>query len=90
MPGRTIDAIAFAPDSVKIEMTEAAGFDTDITLPVSYTPGDLHDVAEGPGDTADPAPAANTTAVDGAEPAIVAAQTADTRRAPTARSTTCR
>ena len=82
VPGRTIDAIDFSPDSVKIKVTEAAGFDTDTTVPVTYTPGDLHDVAEGPGDLADPAPAADTTAVDGAEPAIVAAQTEDTAPGP--------
>ncbi len=35
-------------------------------------------MAEGPGDTADPAPAASGTAADGASPALVEAETADT------------
>ncbi len=79
VPGRTIDSVAFQPDSVKIRVQEiSSGFDTDTTVPVSYTPGDVTDVAEGPGDTADPAPAANTTATDSASPAVVSAETADT------------
>jgi hypothetical protein len=71
-------SIAFEPDSVKLRVAEGSSYNTDITLPVSYTPGDLSDVAEGPGDTSDPAPAASTTAVDGASPVIVEAETGDT------------
>jgi hypothetical protein len=75
--GRSIESIAFGPDSVQIRIGESAGPDTDTTLPVSYTPGDVADIPEGPGDTADPAPAADVEADDGAGPAIVAGETVD-------------
>lgn len=75
-------SIAFDPDSVKLRIAEGSGYDTDVTLPVSYTPGDLTDIAEGPGDSADAAPAAGGTAADGAKPAIVEAETADTQGSP--------
>ena len=75
-------SIDFEPDSVKLRIAEGSAYDTDVTLPISYTPGDLTDVAEGPGDTADAAPAAGGTAVDGAKPVIVEAETADTQGSP--------
>jgi hypothetical protein len=75
--GRTIQSIAFGPSSVQIRVDEGPGSDTDTTLPVSYTPGDVTDVAEGPGDGVDAAPAANVVAADGAGPAIVAGETVD-------------
>jgi hypothetical protein len=74
-------AIAFDPQSVQLRVAEGFAYDTDVTMPVSYVPGDLTDVAEGPGDTVDAAPPAAVVAADGAEPAIVEAKTADTQGA---------
>lgn len=75
--GRTVQSIAFGPDSVQIRVGEGPGPDTATTLPVSYTPGDVADIPEGPGDTAAAAPAANVVAADGAGPAIVGGATVD-------------
>ena len=61
-------------------MEDPAQFDTDATPDVSYDagPGDLHDEAEGIGDTTADAPCVATeTPLDKAAPILVAAKTAD-------------
>lgn len=83
--GRSIVATDFAGDRVALTLAEVgAGFDTDATPAVAYTPavaGDptnLRDVPEGPGDTADEvAGLASVVAADGAAPSIVSAATGD-------------
>ena len=80
--GSQPDDVLLGADSVQLLVAEGPDYDTDATKAVSYTPGDLHDEAEGPGDTTDPAPAASTTADDGVGPAIVAAETVDSEGSP--------
>ena len=80
--GRTLGANAsFAGATTQIPFAEdPAQFDTHVTPQVSYddVAGDLHDVAEGTGDTTADAPAvAAETPLDKAPPVLVAAKTAD-------------
>lgn len=78
VPGHTVESVAFGPDHVALRIQEGGSPDTDARPNVSYVPGDLHDVAEGPGDTVDQAPGASLQADDGAGPAVVSAGTGDT------------
>ena len=80
--GRTMGPnVSFNGARTRVPFTEdAAQFDTHDTPVVSYDagPGDLHDVAEGDGDTTEDAPSvAAQAAVDKAPPIIVAAKTSD-------------
>ncbi len=80
--GRTLGAnVSFGASTTRIPFAEdPAQFDTDATPLVSYDdgPGDLHDIAEGAGDTTADAPAvAAETPLDKAAPILVAAKTAD-------------
>jgi hypothetical protein len=80
--GRTLGAnVSFSGATTRVPFTEdPAQFDTHDTPQVSYDagPGDLHDVAEGAGDTTADAPAVATeTPLDKAPPVLVAAKTAD-------------
>ena len=80
--GRTLGAnVSFPANATRVPFTEdPAQFDTDAPPNVSYDsgPGDLHDVAEGTGDTTADAPSvAPETPTDKAAPILVAAKTAD-------------
>jgi hypothetical protein len=82
IPGRTLGgSVAFSSATTRIPFTEdPAQHDTDDTPLVTYDagPGDLHDVAEGTGDTAEDAPTVGPeAALDRAAPILVAAKTAD-------------
>ena len=80
--GRTLGAnVSFGGATTRVPFTEdPAQFDTHDTPQIAYDagPGDLHDVAEGTGDTTADAPAITTeTPLDKAPPILVAAKTAD-------------
>ena len=80
--GRTLGANAsFGGALTRVPFAEdPAQFDTDATPQISYDagPGDLHDIAEGAGDTTADAPSVATeTPFDKAAPILVAAKTAD-------------
>ena len=80
--GRTLGAnVSFGTSTTRVPFVEDPGqFDTDATPDVSYDagPGDLHDEAEGVGDTTADAPSVATeTPLDKAAPILVAAKTAD-------------
>jgi hypothetical protein len=80
--GRTVAAnVSLNGAITRIPFTEiGSGYDGDATAAASYdaSTGDLHDIAEGPGDTTAAAPGVNAeTAADKAPPIIVAAKTAD-------------
>ncbi len=80
--GRTLGGNAiFAGATTRVPFVEDPGQpDTDATPAVSYDagPGDLHDIAEGTGDTTEDAPSiATETPLDKAPPILVAAKTAD-------------
>ena len=80
--GRTLGAnVSFGGATTRVPFVEdPAQFDTDATPQVSYDagPGDLHDVAEGLGDTTADAPSVATeTPLDKAAPILVVAKTAD-------------
>ena len=80
--GRALGAnVSFNGVTTRVPFVEDAGqFDTDATPDVSYdaAPGDLHDIAEGTGDTTEDAPGVTTeTPLDKAAPVLVAAKTAD-------------
>lgn len=80
--GRTLGAnVSFSGASTRVPFAEAgSGFDTNDRPAISYDagPGDLHDIAEGVGDTAADAPAVTAqTPADRAAPILVAAKTAD-------------
>jgi hypothetical protein len=80
--GRTLAAnVSFSGPTTRVPFSEdPAQHDTHATPAVAYdaSGGDLHDVAEGAGDTADDAPAVATqTPLDRAAPVVVAAKTAD-------------
>ena len=80
--GRTLGAnVSFGTSTTRVPFVEDPGqFDTDATPNVSYDagPGDLHDEAEGLGDTTADAPSvAAETPLDKAAPILVTAKTAD-------------
>ncbi len=80
--GRTLGAnVSFGSSTTRVPFVEdPAQFDTDATPNVSYDagPGDLHDEAEGLGDTTADAPSvAAETPLDKAAPILVSAKTAD-------------
>jgi hypothetical protein len=80
--GRTLGGnVSFSQSTTRVPFVEdPAQFDTDATPNVSYDagPGDLHDEAEGLGDTTMDAPSVATeTPLDKAAPILVAAKTAD-------------
>ena len=75
--GRTLTAATATADEVRLALAES-GPDTDATPAVGYAPGDLADIPEGDGDTADPAAALDAQPTqDRAKPAIVEALTQD-------------
>ena len=79
--GRTLGAnVSFSGARTRIPFDEGGAFDTELTPDVSYddVAGDLHDIAEGAGDTTEDAPAVVAeTPLDKAPPILVAAKTAD-------------
>jgi hypothetical protein len=80
--GRTLGAnVSFSGATTRVPFAEDGGqFDTHATPNVSYDAGtgDLHDVAEGTGDSTEDAPSvAAETPLDKAAPVLVAAKTAD-------------
>ena len=80
--GRTLGGnVSFSQSTTRVPFVEdPAQFDTDATPNVSYDAGagDLHDEAEGLGDTTADAPSVATeTPLDKAAPILVAAKTAD-------------
>ena len=80
--GRTLGAnVTFSGARTRVPFSEdPSQYDTHDTPAVAYDagPGDLRDVAEGAGDTAEDAPAVATqTPLDKAAPILVAAKTAD-------------
>ena len=77
-PSRAVHDVSFSDPAVRLALTEGASPDTDQRPTVAYAPGDLTDVPEGAGDTADPVPAMPARqAADAAGPVVVSAVTLD-------------
>ncbi len=75
--GRTPAAVAYPASGVRVSFADAASPDTSERPNASYSGGDLQDLPEGAGDTAENAPDATGQAEDGAGPVVVAATTGD-------------
>lgn len=76
--GRVVESVAYLGDRVRLRFDgEATAPDTAGRPSVTYAPGDLRDVPEGPGDTPSDTPGASAQALDGAGPVVVAARTGD-------------
>jgi len=76
--GRAPTSVSYLTDSVRVGFAQAVGPDTAQRPNASYAGGDLRDVPEGDGDTAENAPGAAGQTSDAAGPAVVAATTGDT------------
>ena len=77
--GRTIQSTSITGNSVRLAFADSGTSDSDARPGVTYSPGDVADIPEGPGDTAQAGQSFNVgSAQDGAGPVIVAARTLDT------------
>ena len=75
--GRSLSPPSTLDDTVRLPFGEAGAVDTDSRPGVTYTPGDVADEPEGPGDAPAGADAFDVSAADGVGPVIVAARTLD-------------
>ncbi len=76
--GRSLTGVSLGQSGAELRFEEAAAPDTADRPAAGYSPGDLTDVAQGPGDTASPVPAASfAQAGDGAGPVMIGAETVD-------------
>ncbi|MDQ3030130.1 MAG: hypothetical protein M3R09_08935, partial [Actinomycetota bacterium] len=75
--GRSLQSTTVADDTVRLAFADSGTSDSDAQPGVTYSPGNVADEPEGPGDASEGADPFNVSPQDGAGPVIVAARTLD-------------